>query len=507
MTTSAADLRATANGHMQHGEPAAALLAYDRLLALTPADTAAHINRGIALNRLGRTAEALVAFERAVALDPQMAIAHSNRAQALNALDRFSEALVSAEQAVKLAPGLANAWRHLGMAQYRLERLNDALSSFREGARLVSPAHRTEALAEVAMTLAGLGRYDDAISIYGEAEAADPAATNVRYRRSHLRLLQREFATGWADYEARWQGQFADDRPIGHVTPALRRRLVLFPSPEMLRGKRVLVVAEQGIGDEIMFASVLPDLMAIAAHVACIVDYRLQGLLTRSLPGVEALAGSGPDLVDIDKFDVVLALGSLPFAFRRSEDDFPGNAYLRPATTVVDAWRKRLGPSQGRTRIGISWRGGVTRTRTGARSMELETLRPLLERDDCTFVSLQYGDVAAELAAFNATLSRPIESFPPHELDDFEQLAGLANALDMIVTVQTTLAHLAGALGQRALVMIPRRPEWRYGISATDMPWYRSLRLFRQADTAGWGPVIARIALDLDSPQAAPSTS
>lgn len=499
MTGEVQTLRAAAADRMRLGDPAGALMVFDRLLALTPDDPVGQVNRGNALNRLGRTAEALAGFDRAIALSPRMAVAHSNRAQTLNTLDRFGEALASADSALALEPGLANAWRHRGMAQFRLERLEAALESFREAARLATGAQAAEPLAEVGMVLAELGRDDEALAAYDLAAAADPEATGVRYRRAHARLLRRDFAAGWEDYEARWQGRFADDQPIAGVPPELRRRFTVFPTPEMVRGRRVLVVAEQGIGDEIMFASVLPDLAAVAGHVACLVDRRLQGLLVRSMPGVEVLAGRGPELADPGRFDVVLALGSLPHAFRRAASDFTGVAYLRPADAVTDDWRARLEPARGRKLIGVSWRGGVARTRTNVRSMELETLRPLLEHPDCAFVSLQYGHVAAELAAFNDTLERPILSFPAHEIDDFEQLAGLVSALDLVVTVQTAVAHLTGAIGRPGLVMIPRRAEWRYGAAGEDIPWYGSLRLLRQTDEAGWRPVIDRVIHEIEA--------
>jgi Flp pilus assembly protein TadD len=497
-------LRDAAADRMRLGDPAGALMVFDRLLTLTPDDPVGQVNRGNALNRLGRAAEALAGFDRAIALSPRMAVAHSNRAQTLNTLDRFDEALAGADRALALDPGLANAWRHRGMALFRLERLDAALESFREAARLTSGPQAAEPLAEVGMVLAELGRDDEALAAYDRAAAIDPQATGVRYRRAHARLLRRDFAGGWEDYEARWQGRFADDRPVAGVAPELRRRLTLFPTVEMLRGRRVLAVAEQGIGDEIMFASVLPDLAAVAGDVACLADRRLQGLLSHSMPGVEVLAGRGPELADPARFDLIVALGSLPHAFRRAATDFPGLAYLKPADDVGEAWRTRLGPAGRRRRIGISWRGGVARTRTNVRSMELETLRPLLERPDCEFVSLQYGDVAAELATFNATIARPVLSFPAPEIDDFEQLAGLVSALDAVVTVQTAVAHLTGALGRPGLVMIPRRAEWRYGAAGEDIPWYGSLRLLRQTDEAGWAPVIDRVIAGIGAmPQSA----
>jgi ADP-heptose:LPS heptosyltransferase len=160
----------------------------------------------------------------------------------------------------------------------------------------------------------------------------------------------------------------------------------------------------------------------------------------------------------------------------------------------MQAWRERLGPSGGRRPIGLSWRGGGPTTGAAARSIPLADLAPVLAAADCDFVSLQYGDVADEVAAVNAALPRPILRFEPGEIDDFEQLAGLVSALDRVVSVQTAVIHLAGALGHPCHVLVPNRPEWRYMAAGEAMPWYRSVRLFRQAAGESWSPAIGRVA-------------
>ncbi|WP_293677696.1 tetratricopeptide repeat protein [uncultured Phenylobacterium sp.] len=448
------------------------------------------ITRGRALFGQGRFGAALAAFDEAIAVHPRSPLAHSGRARALVALGRAGEGLASADRALGLDPGLADAWRGRGLALLELKRPDEALAAFRAVAPAGTPVEQADSVADVGLALAGLGRHDEASATYDEALAIAPHAPLARYRRAWVRLLRRDFAGGWDDYEARWLQRHAT---AGHMTPAFRERLTLGPAVDDLRGQRVLVVAEQGVGDVIMFASVLPDLAAIAAKVTCVVEFRLLTLFSVSFPDIEVVAGSGPALVDLARIDRVVAIGSLPAAFRRAEADFPGRPYLRPMPRTVEAWRARLGPSPGLRRIGISWRGGAAQTGVAARSMPLETLRPLFEHPGYEVVSLQYGDVTAELAAVNAGLARPIVSFPRKEIDDFEALAGLVCALDGVVTVQTALAHLTGAIGQLGLVMIPPRPEWRYGDGGTDMPWYASLRLFRQADGEGWAPVLGRV--------------
>jgi len=453
----------------------------------------------LSLARAGQRDAALGVLETLLAATPDHAQAWTLRAAIEVQEGRAAEAFAAAERALALDPRIGLAWRHRGHAQNTLGQPEAALESYRSALPLVEAGVRATLLAEVGQILINLGRYAEAVATLDEAAAADPTAAVVRWRRGEARLAQHDFARGWDDYEARWLTPGFLEKAVTRTSDTLRERLTLNPTLEDLRGQRVLVAMEQGVGDEIMFASVLPDLARVAAKVLVNVERRLVSLLSASMPEVEFIAGQGPGLFDLSRFDRVVALGSLPSVFRRAPVDFPGAPYLAPPRAVADAWRERLGPKRARLRIGVSWRGGAAWTRAVARSMPLETLRPLLARPDCEFVSLQYGDATAEIAAMNATLDRPIASLPAQEIDDFAQLAGLVAGLDLVVTVQTALAHLTGAIGQRGLVMIPRQPEWRYGASGDAMPWYGSLRLLRQEGPDGWPPVVARVGEALDA--------
>lgn len=483
---------------LQAGRPAEALAAFDRALAVTPDAAATHANRGAALAALDRTAEALAAFDAAVRHDPALAVAHANRARMLNLLDRPDEALESADRAVSLQPDLVNGWAHRGAALYGLERLEAALEAYRTALRHAPPAQQAERLADVGMTLFALQRYDEAQAALDAAIQAEPGHATAHYRRSLVRLIGGDFAGGFDDYEWRWRTPLFTDHAAGAVTSEVRRRLTTAPTPDAFAG-RTLVVAEQGTGDEIMFAGVLPDLLAVAGGpVTLLVDPRLVRLMSHAFPAVDVRPRQDLERLDLDAFDTVAALGSLAAAFRRTRAAFPGTPYLAPRPEARAAWAARLGPRTTPLRVGLSWRGGLKRTRGPARSLPLADLEPLLMRPDCTFVSLQYGDAAPEVEAANARLPRPIRLFPPAQIDDFEDLAALTAELDVVVTVQTTLAHLTGAIGQRGLVMIPQRPEWRYMAAGPTLPWYGSLDLFRQDPGQDWGPVITRVGQALD---------
>ena len=199
-----------------------------------------------------------------------------------------------------------------------------------------------------------------------------------------------------------------------------------------------------------------------------------------------------------EAFDLVIPAGSLGRLFRNDATQFPGTPYLRPQPQTTELWRSRLGPPTTSLRVGLSWRGGVFGTGQNARSLDLTALTPLLCRDDCEFVSLQYGDAAADVDTINGDLPRPIRRFPTADIDDFEDLAGLVLALDVIVSVQTALVHLAGAVGAPTLALIPFAPEWRYGQTGAAMPWYDSVELFRQPQPGDWASVLRSVGGALD---------
>lgn len=506
----------------QAGRPREALAAYDQALALAPDHAVTLGNRGQALRALGRSAEALESYDRALAVKPDYAIgwsnraetlcaldraeeavasadralsldpglveAHGNRAQALNALTRHAEALVAADEAIALRPGAARAHRHRGDALAGLGQRQEALHAY-DQALALDPA-LVEAWVGRGLSRQALGRHDEALADLERAVTLDPGSADNHYHRGLLRLLIGDFAGGWEDYEQRWgrEGFLRRSAPARFLT--LRNEMRLKVRPEDLAGRRVLVLGEQGIGDQIMFASLLADLVRDASEVACVCDPRLLRLFRHSFPGVTFLGLDRLGAVEIGGFDEILPMGGLAYAYRRSRGDFPGQPYLAPRPEVIARWRDRLG--EGGLKVGLSWRGGTDLTGAAGRSLPLEALGPLISIKGVHWVSLQYGETAAAEAR-DAGGDR-VSVFSPAEIDDFEDLAGLVMALDLVVSVQTTLIHLAGALGQRCLTLIPFAPEWRYGATETTMPWYSSVELYRQTTPGDWKGPLDRVA-------------
>lgn len=511
--------------HHRAGRVAEAAQAYQRVVAAAPAHYSANLNLGVALRRLKRPQEALAAYDRAVTLRPESASALANRGNLLRELGRLAdalrdydgalalqpddpnllatragmlqdsrrldEALAGYDRALEIAPQLPQALNGRGTVLFALGRLEEALACY-EQAIAVQPdmalAHRNRGV-----TLRRLGRSRDAIASHDRALALAPDDPEPYWARSICHLLLGNFEAGWRDYERRWEAREFLTGSAGEMTPAFLARLQHSLAAADLAGRDVLLLAEQGVGDVIMFASVIPDLLADARIVSLACEPRLRRLFSHAFPAVTLLDKDAAE-ARLASFDVVIGIGSLPSIYRRRVEDFPGAPYLSPSDEARRAWAGRLGPGDGRKRIGLSWRGGLDRTGRQARSIPLEAMRPILELPDCEFVSLQYGDHDAEIAAVNAGIERPIRTFRKAEVDDFEDLAAVVAELDLVISVQTSLVHLTGALGAPGLVMVPARAEWRYLDSGSSMPWYRSITLFRQAEDLDWAPVIARVA-------------
>jgi tetratricopeptide (TPR) repeat protein len=448
----------------------------------------ASVEAGLAHALAGRPLDAVASFNRALAQQPDHPKALIFLGATLNGLGRHEEALGLADRALVTAPG-PEAWIIRGDALRDLGRDEAALASFVEAGRW--DARRFEALTKAARQHATLGQYDQALAAYDAALALRPDDAVARFDRGLVRLTVGDFAGGWADYAARLDKAEFHARSAGPLT-ALMAHLDPDLSLDDLRGKRLLLVSEQGIGDQVMFASLIPDLAALASELTCVCEPRLIGLFSASFPSVRVVDANATVFRHSD-YDRIVPMADPARLLRGRREDFPGGAYLRPRSAVRERWVAKLGARPAGLRIGLSWRGGSPTTNAKRRSLGLETFAPILALPDCEFVSLQYGDVDAEIAAARAALGRPIRLFPKPEIDDFEELAGLVEALDVVVSVQTAVVHLAGALGKDCLAMLPYSPEWRYMANTSTMPWYRSVQLHRQAAPGDWNPVLREV--------------
>lgn len=461
---------------------------------LRPSDPVLLNNLGNTLISLGQPDAALFRLDEALELRPDYAVAHFNRGIALTALDRPHEALASYDKAIALNPAHVEAHGNRGNLLMDLKRGDEGLESLK-----TALAHRPNDPAlhnKLGNALMGLGRNEDALACFDAALSLEPDFADARLNRAQSLLALRRFSPGWRDYEARWRVASFVETSCGQVTPAIRRRLDLTLGIDDLVDRTVLVFGEQGIGDVVMFSSMLPDLINLAGQVSLVCEPRLRRLMSASFPTIRILTPEEGN-AQASNFDRILAIGSLGRLFRNQPQDFTGRPFMTVPNAVRADWLERLGAPSARLRVGLSWRGGAPKTGGPDRSMALGDLRPLLNLADCEFVSLQYGDARPEIEEVNPSLQRPIRHFAPEQIQDFEDLAGLVQALDVVVSVQTALVHLAGAIGAPTLVMTRHTTPWRYGAEPSAMPWYRSVTLVRQDETRAWPPVVREVAVRL----------
>lgn len=453
-----------------------ALTSFDRAIAAQPAIAEAHSNRGNVLRDLGRHEDALASYDRALKLRPDYPEALSNRGNALNALKRPHEALGSYDRALALRPDYAEAWCNRAAALHDLGRYEEALASC-ERALALRPDY-AEAFSNRGATLTELKRYADAAADYAQAMALEPDMPEPHWNQATLSLLTGDFARGWAEYEWRWRRETLARTWREFAQPVWRGK-------EDVAGKTVLLHSEQGLGDTIQFCRYVPLVAARGARVIIEVEQPLRRLMA-TLPGAIEIVGKGDPL---PHFDLHCPLLSLPLAFNTRLETVPcPGPYLSAVAEEEAVWAARLAPLA-RPRVGLVWSGNPTHHRDAERSISLATLDPLLDAG-ASFVSVQKNVRAIDAAALRARDGIVDVS---DALTDFAATAALLMQLDLLITVDTSVAHLAGALGRPAWIMISHTPDWRWLLDRESTPWYPSVRLFRQDETRRWAPVVDRV--------------
>lgn len=445
---------------------------------------------GRSLRQSGRLGEAIVQLRRSHALAPRMPGALRELVTALIEYDMCDKALAVAMHAIEADPGSYEAHFCVGFAHQKLHQPEQALASYEAAARIRSDdAELHDARGS---TLQELGRIDEAIAQFDRALALRPDFPLAAFHRSLARLLLRDFENGWPDYEMRrtgaGRGTGTDAAPRWNGAP--------------LAGRTILVRREQGLGDEIMFASLLPQLLQMTGRCIIECDPRLRALFSRSFPSATVFGsiadGALPRPIAQHRIAYEIEMGSLPSFLRRSAADFPDHqGYLVADEERIAHWRARLAQLGPGLKVGISWTGGVRKTRRALRSVALPEWLPILSTPGVRFVSLQYtAEAAEEAAAMEARHGIRIEHWAG-AIADYDETAALVCALDLVVSVCTSVVHLAGALGREVWVMAPYSPEWRYGFTGETMPWYPSVKLFRAPAFGRWQPVIESVSRSL----------
>jgi tetratricopeptide (TPR) repeat protein len=470
------------------GRPDEAEAAARAALEIDDEAAAAHVVLGMARKAKGRAKQALECFERAVELDPRRVEATRQLVQALRDEERLEEAERRLRTALGARPDHAVLLADLGMILADQMRHEEAIALFDRALELAPQS--LIALNGKALLLEHLGQREAGLALLREALRRAPDDDHTRYNLGLQQLKYGEYAEGWEGYERR--------RSFENFIGRYRR----FPLPqwqgEPLAGRVVLVLPEQGLGDEIMFGSCVPDLAREARHVIIECDPKLETIFRRSFAGSTVVSRQRTVANDWitriePKPELQLAAGSLARRYRSAASQFPEQPFLRADPARVETWKSRLAALGPGRKIGLSWRGGVAATGKKRRSFMLEELAPILRLPGVHFVNLQYTDVRDEMNALHARHGVRIHHWQ-EAIDDYDQTAALVATLDGVLTVCTAIVHLSGGLGRPALVMVPFGADWRYGGAGERMMWYPSVRVIRQQKVGEWADVLQEVS-------------
>jgi tetratricopeptide (TPR) repeat protein len=471
------------------GRPKEALAGYERALMIDPAHTEALFNRGNVLAALKRPEEALASYAEVIRLKPDHALALQNSGAVLQMLGRNDEAMTAFGQALLIRPDHAETWSNRGVALRALDRPDEALASYAEAIRL-KPAN-AEAFNNRGLAFQDLKRFDEAFASFSEAIRLKPGHDGAFANRARLQLLLRRFPAGYSDYRHRvGESDFAG---------SLQRTTLPLCEPGTLRG-RLLLWAEQGLGDELFFVGLLPELLKREVSVTLSAEKRLHPLLARAFPQVRLLERAVAMRASIDGgYDAQAPIGDLGYLLGMDDASIAASrtVYLKADERRCAEMRAQVAAFGGGRRVcGIAWRS-ANKKFSEAKSIDLAKLRPLLGTPDTVFVNLQYGAVDAELEALHAKTGLRIHRIEGLDVrEDIDGLAALIDACDAVVTTSNVTVHLAGALGKRGAVLVPHakgRP-WYWHEGDGRSLWYPCLDLFPQHDPSDWSRPIEACA-------------
>ena len=454
---------------------------YEKALSIKPDYEDAYFNRGVVLQELNRLEESLVSYDHAISINPDYADAYYNRGDVLQELNRLQESLFSYEQAISIKPNYVEAYNNRGVVLKKLNRLDEAIFSY-EQAICIQPNY-VESYYNRGEALQGLNRLGEAIFSYEQAISIKHDFESAHWNLSLCNLLGGNFKNGWSGYEWRWK--------IKDVSKPEDRN---FPKPlwlgvESIVGKSILLYAEQGLGDTIQFCRYVQLVSQLGAKVILEVQRPLVKLLER-LEGVSIIVAKGDILPE---FDYQCPLMSLPLAFRTELRTIP----LPPQCINGDSekilkWKTKLG-KKNKPLVGLVWSGSAEHKNDHNRSLTLSQLLPNLPAN-VEYVCLQkeIRDIDKDLLVQHTEIK-----YFDDLLEDFVDTEVLCELMDIVISVDTSVAHLAGTIGKPTWVLLPFAPDWRWLLGQEDNPWYPSVKLFRQEKKDDWSNVLEKIKVEL----------
>lgn len=437
---------------------------YRGVLSLDPNNYKALVNLGVSYFSQGYVLEAIELLSKCVELYPDSVEANNNLGVSLREAGRFDEAIYYLDR--------ANSLHNVNQADEGSVSLSRDIAMNR------------------AMINVDLGvDLEEAKLLFDKLIGSGEANPNVSWYRAITHLSRGEYQYGWLDYERRWSQEHIPERPY---------KLPLWAGQNF--DGTLLVYAEQGIGDEIMFASCIQDLIKDVPKVILECSPKLEKIFKCSFPEVEVLgvdrSDDGSWISGNKDTTYQLPIGSLPKFYRNSSSDFTHESYIKVQPEAVKSWKKRiksLGPG---LNVGISWKGGTKKSRKILRSLELEDFVPILKVEGVNFINLQYKDYEVEIDQLKSAHGLVVHDFP-EAIADYHETAALVGSLDLVISVQTAIVHLAGAMGKKVFCMLPFSPEWRYRMGGSRMVWYSDVSLIKQEASGEWADVIESVSEQL----------
>ena len=470
-----------ANALLDLGRVSEAITAFKEAARCDPGFVEAHFNLGHTLQEAGRLDEALSAYEEVITLQPDHSRALNNCGLVLLDMGRAEQALASFDRAIAQQPDHAKAYNNRGNALVKLRRIFEALESY-EHALSLDPSY-AEAYYNRGNALQEILRFDEAIACYEQAEVLRPDYADAHWNEGLCRLVRGDFSAGWKKYEWRWKLRSNQSHSFNSGNQ------LTWSGVESLQGRTVLLYAEQGMGDTLQFCRYAARVAALGAKVLLEVQPSLKPLLGK-LEGTLQVLATGDER---PPYDFSCSLLSLPGIFGTDLASIPGQVpYLQCDAAKRAHWETRLGRKT-RKRVGLAWSGSPTHKRDDYRSIPLAMFRELLGFEDIEFISLQPEVRDTDNAVLRESNIRDVRS----DIRDFSDTAALVSLLDLVICVDTSVAHLAGALGQPVWILLPLLPDWRWLLDREDSPWYPTARLFRQTEESDWTPVVAQVVAEL----------
>jgi len=457
-----------------------AITHYDRALSLNQDYLEAWINKGIALHELKRYEEAIAHYDRALELSPDYVEAWTNKGAILHELKRYEEAIAHYDRALELSPDYVEAWTNKGISLKELKRYEEALASYNKAIALKHDCH--EAWSNQGVTLNELKHYEDALASFDKAIEIKSNYYDAYWNKALTQLVTGNFKDGWKNYEYRWKKTKAD--PMRH------QHFQTLTNLNGISGKKVLVWSEQGYGDTIQFSRYIEKLIELEADVIFEVQEPLKALFKQSFARAK--------IINQDEafgcIDFQIPLISLPLLFCTNIENIPSKkSYIQVNKEKLIYWKKKLNIEYKKINIGIACSGNINNTNDKNRSIDLKFFEQIENQASLFIIQKELRKNDYDFLNKNKKIK-----FLGEEINSFNDSAAIIEIMDLVITVDTSLAHLSSAIGKPTFILLPWSPEWRWLIDRNDSPWYPTATMFRQPNLGDWEAVIKKIVLQLN---------